>query len=231
MKKICYGFLLIMAGLTGCTLDDRIDDLTSGYKGAFINKLTGDTVATEYYGAKIRLLDLKYGNRALPIEYDVKPSGAYESAQVFPSDYKIYAVGPFFELDTIYSDLSDHSVAMDLKVMPNCEVTIKNVEQNGPSSVAVTFSYQVYDETSANQEIGLVYGTASYPGYRTAMDENQSNATTKKRIKENLTDLQGEFTEVLTLTPGTKYYIRALGKTATAGDYWNYSKQVEIQLP
>ena len=46
--------LLLLAVLTlnlsGCELDERVDDLTGGYEGAFIDRLTGEKVATEYYG-------------------------------------------------------------------------------------------------------------------------------------------------------------------------------------
>ena len=60
--------LLLLAVLTlnlsGCELDERVDDLTGGYEGAFIDRLTGEKVATEYYGAKLKLLDLEYGNVA-----------------------------------------------------------------------------------------------------------------------------------------------------------------------
>ena len=50
--------LLLLAVLTlnlsGCELDERVDDLTGGYEGAFIDRLTGEKVATEYYGAKLK---------------------------------------------------------------------------------------------------------------------------------------------------------------------------------
>ena len=64
MKKYINNYfklfvLLLAIGLTGCELDERIDDLTGGYEGYLIDKLSGDTVTTEYYGAKIMLLDLK----------------------------------------------------------------------------------------------------------------------------------------------------------------------------
>ena len=43
--------LLLLAVLTlnlsGCELDERVDDLTGGYEGAFIDRLTGEKVATD----------------------------------------------------------------------------------------------------------------------------------------------------------------------------------------
>lgn len=80
----------MMGGLamTGCQLDERVGDLTAGYAGAFIDKNTGDTVATEHFAAKIKLLDLKYGERAIPLEYEVNPQGFYSNYHCYPSDYK-----------------------------------------------------------------------------------------------------------------------------------------------
>ena len=81
--------LLLLAVLTlnlsGCELDERVDDLTGGYEGAFIDRLTGEKVATEYYGAKLKLLDLEYGNVAVPLEYNTLPEGTYRNTKVYPS--------------------------------------------------------------------------------------------------------------------------------------------------
>ena len=169
--------LLLLAVLTlnlsGCELDERVDDLTGGYEGAFIDRLTGEKVATEYYGAKLKLLDLEYGNVAVPLEYNTLPEGTYRNTKVYPSRYKVWANGPFFELDTIYGDIRSFK-KMDL------------------------------------------------------MNESESGSHTYKRIKKNLTELSGEFTETLFLNPNSTYYLRALGRTESAGDYWNYSEQTVI---
>ena len=223
--------LLLLAVLTlnlsGCELDERVDDLTGGYEGAFIDRLTGEKVATEYYGAKLKLLDLEYGNVAVPLEYNTLPEGTYRNTKVYPSRYKVWANGPFFELDTIYGDIRSFK-KMDLIVTPNVTLKIKKVEVLYGITANVTFTYQVNDERSKNQEIGLVYGKEQYPGQRTAMNESESGSHTYKRIKKNLTELSGEFTETLFLNPNSTYYLRALGRTESAGDYWNYSEQTVI---
>lgn len=117
---------------------------------------------------------------------------------------------------------------MDLIVTPNVTLKIKKVEVLYGITANVTFTYQVNDERSKNQEIGLVYGKEQYPGQRTAMNESESGSHTYKRIKKNLTELSGEFTETLFLNPNSTYYLRALGRTESAGDYWNYSEQTVI---
>lgn len=219
-------FLLITT-FVGCELDERVDDLTGAYEGAFIDRLTGDTVTTEYYGAKLRLLDLEYGSYATPLEYNVLPEGIYKNTKVYPSRYKVWAVGPFFELDTIYGDIRSMK-NMDLLVTPNVSLEIKKVEIQFGITAHVTFAYKANNERSLKQDIGLVYSKDKYPGQRTAMNESEPKAQTYKRIKTGLTALTGEFTETLYLSPNSTYYIRAVGRTETAGDYWNYSKQLIV---
>ena len=213
---------VLTLNLSGCELDERLDDLTGGYEGAFIDRQTGEKVATEYYGAKLKLLDLAYGDVAVPLEYNTLPDGTYRNTKVYPSRYKVWANGPFFELDTIYGEIRNFK-KMDLIVTPNVTLKIKEVELLYGITANVTFTYQVNDERSKTQEIGLVYGKEQYPGQRTAMNEGESGSHTYKRIKKNLTELSGEFTETLFLNPNNTYYLRALGRTESAGDYWNYS--------
>lgn len=221
----------MMGGLamTGCQLDERVGDLTAGYAGAFIDKNTGDTVATEHFAAKIKLLDLKYGERAIPLEYEVNPQGFYSNYHCYPSDYKMWAVGPFCELDTIYSNFADMSKPANLKVVPNVSLEITKVEVKYGIAVDVTYSYSVNDPKSNVCDAGIVYGTTVYPGFRVAMDETATNAAVKKRIHANLTERTGEFTETLYLEPNQKYYIRALSRSENGGDYWNYSSQYVVQ--
>ena len=154
---------MLTLNLSGCELDERVDDLTGGYEGAFIDRLTGEKVATEYYGAKLKLLDLEYGNVAVPLEYNTLPEGTYRNTKVYPSRYKVWANGPFFELDTIYGDIRSFK-KMDLIVTPNVTLRIKKVEMLYGITANVTFTYQDHDERSKNQEIGLVYSKEQYPG-------------------------------------------------------------------
>ena len=71
---------------------------------------------------------------------------------------------------------------MDLIVTPNVTLKIKKVEVLYGITANVTFTNQVNDERSKNQEIGLVYGKEQYPGQRTAMNESESGSHTYKSI-------------------------------------------------
>ncbi len=212
--------------LPSCEIDDRIDDLTGGYHGAFIDKNTGDTVYTEYYGAKLKLLDIEYGSAAQPLVYNTLPDGTFQNTKVFPSKYKVWADGPFYALDTIYGDIRKFK-EMNLKVVPNVKLQITDLVIRQGIIADVTYSYQVNDIGSQSQQVGIVYGTTRYPGQLNAMDESVSNAYTWKRVK-SVSDLEGEFTETFYLSPNKTYYFRALGQTASAGDYWNYSNQIVV---
>ena len=231
MKHINYYFhlicLVLAVSLTGCELDERIDDLTGGYEGYLIDKLSGDTVTTEYYGAKIMLLDLKYGDVAQPLVYNILPTGVYKNSKVFPSNYLVWAEGPFHQLDTIYGDISQMK-QLNLTVTPNISLQIKKVELKYGIAAEVTYTYELHNPYSTTVDIGMVYGTDIYPGFKTAMNETES-ARTYKRIKSGLTEKSGEFKETFFLKPNTTYYFRALGKGNHSGDYWNYSKQYVLQ--
>lgn len=215
--------------LGSCQLDERLNDLKSSYRGAFIDKETGDTIATEYFASKIKLLDLKYGDRAIPMEYDAKPEGGYENTHLFPSDYKMWAVGPFYKIDTLYTNFENGSQKVDLMALPNVRLEIKSVEVKYGIAAEITYAYELINPEATSCNIGLVYGTSNYPGFKTAMEENVPTATVKKRIVNGITQKKGTFTETLYLRPNQKYYLRALGKSDNAGDYWNYSKLRVIQ--
>lgn len=222
-----FGCMIVSLG--SCQLDERVDDLTSNYNGAFIDKTTGDTITTEYFASKVKLLDLKYGDRAVPLEYDVNPDGWYKNAHLFPSDYKMWAVGPFYEIDTLYTGFNDGAKNINLMALPNVRLDITNINVKYGIAAEVTFSYELINPKAESCSIGLVYSTSTYPGFRTAMEENVSTAIVKKRIISGITEKSGAFTETLYLQPNQKFYVRALGKSDNAGDYWNYSKQVVIQ--
>ena len=70
---------------------------------------------------------------------------------------------------------------MDLIVTPNVTLKIKKVEVLYGITANVTFTYQVNDERSKNQEIGLVYGKEQYPGQRTAMNITINGIQLKER--------------------------------------------------
>ena len=227
MKYIYNSFkilsLLLLIVISGCELDERLDDLTGGYEGYLIDKITGDSVTTEYYGAKIMLLDLKYGNVAQPLVYNILPTGEYRNSKIYPSTYKIWAEGPFYQQDTIQGDINSMK-EMNLTVTPNFNLDIEKVELKYGIAAEVTYSYVLNNPRSTTADIGIVYGTDIYPGFRTAMNETES-ARTYKRIKSGITEKSGKFTEVYYLNPNSTYYIRALAKGNNSGDYWNYSKQ------
>lgn len=212
--------------VTSCELDDRADDLTGGYRGAFIDKNTGDTICTEYYGATIKMLDIEYGTFAQPLSYKTLPDGTFQNTKIYPSKYKVWADGPFFSLDTIYGDVRTFK-EMNLLGTPNITLKIKDIEIELGIIANVTFSYNVNDLGSQKQEIGIVYSPNRYPGQMNAMTEGNIGSTFK-RIK-TVTNLQGEFTESFSLGINETYFFRALGRTASAGDYWNYSKQEIIR--
>lgn len=209
---------------SSCQIDERIDDLTGGYEGVFIDKVTGDTVCTEYFGAKVKLLDAEYGKVAQPLVYNVLPDGTFRNTKVYPSKYKVWGEGPFLQLDTVYGNIKN-GTKLSLKVLPNMSLKILNVELKYGVELNVTYCYNVNDLNSSSQEVGIVYSKDKYPGQRNAVPVGTSGGSVFKSIKI-VTEKKDTITEKIYLEPNQTYYIRALGHSENAGDYWNYSTQI-----
>lgn len=222
--QIIILLLLVVGVFSSCSLDDRIDDLTGGYDGAFIDKLTGDTIASEYFGAKIKLLDLAYGSVAQPLNYNVLPDGTFHNTKVFPSKYKIWADGPFLSLDTVVGNING-KIQLKINAVPNVSINIVSVVVD-VNKLTLKYEYVVNDNNSARQEVGVVYSKYQYPGFRNAVAKGGSG-TTFKLIKAVLPKTKVE-TVYLTLDKNSTYYVRVLARSGNAGDYWNYSKQITI---
>lgn len=222
-------FILLASLFSACELDERIGDLTGGYEGTFIDKKTNDPVFTEYYGAKLRLLDLAYGDVAQPLDFYALPNGTFKNTKIFPATYKIWAEGPFLEMDTIQSKELSGMQNFDLKVTPNVSLEIEDIKVLYGIGLEVKYSYRVNDLSSGKQQIGIVYSDLEYPGYRnSAFAGVDESALAIKHIHE-VTAIRGTITDLLFLNPNAKYYVRATGHSENAGDYWNYSKQEVIE--
>ncbi|QTD37638.1 DUF3823 domain-containing protein [Polaribacter batillariae] len=222
-------FFLSLAIFTGCELDDRVDDLTGAYEGKIIDKNTGETVNTEYSsGAKLRFLDLAFGDIAQPLDYLVLPDGTFNNSKIFPANYKIWADGPFLELDTIQSlDLSSPN-NFDIKVIPNVTLHIQEIKNLFGIGMEITYDYKVNDPLSTEQQIGFIFSEIEYPGFNRSALPGANETALATRIIKDVTDLEGTITDLVYLDPNKKYYVRALGKFKGSSDFWNYSNQEEF---
>ena len=220
MKNIFYikiALLFLSVAFSGCELDDRLDDLTGSYEGKFVDKNTNEVVCTEYYGAKLRLLDLAYGKIAQPLDYFALPDGTFKNTKIFPAEYKVWADGPFLTLDTIQKMDLTSTKTFDIRVVPNISLKVTEVKNIFGIGMKITYSYKVNDPLSTKQEIGFVYSNTKYPGLI-------KNTGVKKYLND-ITDLEGTITKLVYLEPNKSYFVRATGKFIDKGDYWNYSKQ------
>lgn len=228
-KTVTIASILLIFLLASCELDERIDDLTGGYEGAFIDKNTNEVVYTEYYGAKLRLLDLAYGEVAQPLDFYVLPDGTFRNTKVFPSEYKIWADGPFIELDTIQNQAINSPVKFDIKVVPNVSLKIESSEVLYGIGMKIKYSYKINDTKSTQHQIGLVYSDLKYPGYKNSSFAGVDASALAIKYLHTVTGMAGTFTDIIYVNPNTEYFVRATGHTKNAGDYWNYSEQIKIK--
>lgn len=226
-KSLIIALSLLGSIFSSCTLDERLDDLKGGYEGAIINKNTGELIATEYYGAKLRFLDLAYGSVATPINYNILPDGSYRNTKVFPSKYKIWVEGPLLSQDTIYGDVSKNR-KFNIYAIPNVDIKLISHELNFGIMLDITYCYQVNDPNSLEQSVGFVYSKNKFPGQKDALNEGQ-NAPTYKRITDKIKEKVDTITQRVMLQPNSTYYFRALAKTSNAANFWNYSNQLVVK--
>ena len=233
MKNKIYikiAFLFIVATFTSCELDERLDDLNGGFNGAFIDKSSdnNEVVPTEISAAKLRFLDLEFGDIAQPIDYFAAPDGTFDNTKIFPATYKVWAEGPFLELDTIQSVNITSIIDLNINVIPNVTLKIDEIKQLYGIGLEITYSYKVNDPLSSEQQIGIVYSELKYPGFQQSALAGENETALTIRFINNVTELEGTITDLVYLEPNKNYYVRALGHFTGAGDYWNYSTQEQF---
>ena len=211
----CASVLSLMS-LASCSIDDRYEELTASYHGTLTDSETGGPVYTEYYGASLLMADTE-GDINQPISSYIRPDGTYSNAYVYPSRYKVYAQGPFFECDTLIGTVTE-GTDLDIYVLPNIRLEIIDTELEYGIALTVRFRYEIVDQTSASAEIGLIYGNKPYPGQR--------ETTSGEKQVQQVTEKEGEISQTIYLDENSTYYVRALGHTSNAGDWWNYSDQI-----
>ncbi len=225
MKTLKYilviAFLLV---LCSCSVDDRESELSASYSGKCIDRLSGKTVSTEYFGAALLFGDLN-GDAGQPKRFYIRPDGTYNNTRMFPSSYKVWANGPFCEVDTLYFDLNGHR-DFDLNVVPNISLeTLSASVSNG--TLSMTARYKVNRSGVSGGSCAIVYGLIENPGQNNA-SRSLANKTVSCWMKtSNFAGTEGVISLSIQLGDQQKYYAR-IGAKVNGSDYWNYTNQIQI---
>lgn len=170
------------------------------------------------------IIQIFEGNSKQPILSNSFPDGRFENAVLFPGNYKLFTIGAFRIVgDTTRISITDNT-EVEIKVLPN--VRLKATLQ---SFVGTTATVKVeYSKVHADQtlnQLAVVWSTINNPNLFTFFGGGQKTETV---TSQNLTTGEKIFT-ITGLTAGTKYYIRAAGRTFAPGNYYNYSTTIMTQ--
>lgn len=221
MRNIFYLLLIIMS-VASCSVDNY-DAPNATLSGKVIDNVTNGMI--ENGGANSgTIIQIFEGNSKQPILSNSFPDGHFVNAALFPGNYKLFAVGAFRMVgDTARISITNNT-EVEIKVLPN--VRLKATLQ---SFVGTTATVKVeYSKVHADQtlnQLAVVWSTIDNPNLFTFFGGGQKTETV---TSQNLTSGEKIFT-ITGLRAGTKYYIRAAGRTFAPGNFYNYSTTIMIQ--
>lgn len=134
------------------------------------------------------------------------------------------AVGPFKMVeDTIDITISGKS-EINIKVLPNVRLRATLVSVTG-TTATVMVTYEKVQATESLTQLAVIWSQFNNPNMLTFAG---GSTQVQSVSSEGLTSGERTFT-ITGLTNGTKYYLRAAGRTNAAGNYYNYSKTISGQ--
>jgi len=224
MKKLLYIFCLGIL-LTGCEVDNY-EGPDATITGSIVDNETGELVASggPVSGTIVRFYQ---NNATQPLNFTTFPDGTFRNKASFSGNYTFTAEGPFTLLNTSPQSIEvKPTTDVEIPVIPHIRLMLEKVASGG-----TTASYKVtYKKLNADQEIteiGISWSTYKNP--------NRIVYAGGKNIFENvagqdLTNGTKDY-ELTELQPGNTYYLRAFAATNNPGRFYNYSQQVELQVP
>lgn len=225
MNRFSISALSLVAVLAlSCSVDDREGALSASYSGKCVDRISGKAVPTEYFGAALLFGDVS-GDPGQPKSFYVKPDGSYNNTRMYPASYKVWANGPFCEVDTLYFDLAGHK-DFDLSVMPNITLTLASSSVSG-GMLTMTVSYKVNKPGVSEGDVAIVFGTVSNPGQEQASRDLSNRTVSCWKKTGKFAGTEGFETMTIRIGDNARYYAR-MGAKLSGTDYWNYTEEIVI---
>ncbi|MGM9757630.1 MAG: DUF3823 domain-containing protein [Candidatus Cryptobacteroides sp.] len=102
MNKFKYIFLslALVAGFASCT-NDNYDLPSETFKGAFIDKETGEPFQTAIGGTgiRIRMMEYSWSDNPQPYDFNAKMDGTFQNTKIFKGEYGVIPEGAFVPLE------------------------------------------------------------------------------------------------------------------------------------
>lgn len=208
--------------VVSCSIDNY-DAPSATISGTVIDNVTGEKIENGGVNSGT-LIQIFEGTSVQPILSQSFPDGHFVNAALFPGHYKLYAVGAFrMAEDTLRIDLSDY-YETEVKVLPNVRLKSTLVSLVG-TTATVKVEYSKVHADEVLDQLCVVWSTIHDPNLYTFFGGDKIMETV---TSQNLTSGEKIFT-ITNLTAGTKYYIRAAGRTNASGNYYNYSTTINTQ--
>jgi hypothetical protein len=225
-SNIIYSIVVAASLLSACS-HDNFAAPDSGIKGAITSSTTNASFQTEQpNGVKIRLLEVKYGSSAQPLDFWVKRDGTFENANMFRGKYKVLPIeGAFFPVDTATVDVNGFA-EVNFKVIPFLTITATVSASPGQ----VTTSYKLLRDKVGGKITECKTIVSAYPTVSSAINEFSTTRNVSADTDDSV--LATQYTDTISrLVSGKTYYVRVAAKTNSANNKYNYSEVFEIQIP
>lgn len=221
MKNVIY-LLLIIISIASCSIDNY-DAPSATLSGKVLDNVTNDMIENGGVNSGT-IIQIFEGNSKQPILSQSFPDGHFVNAALFPGNYKLFAVGAFKMVgDTIRVAIGGDTEA-DIKVLPNLRLKA-TIQSLVGTTATVKVEYAKVHADQVLDQLAVVWSTINNPNLYTFFGGGQQTETV---TSQNLTTGEKIFT-ITGLTAGTKYYIRAGGRTNAPGSYYNYSTTIKTQ--
>ena len=211
--------------LVRCELYTETDfGFSSSIKG-IVKDSNGNTVFGDLT-ANVLVIKLLGDGDKQTVDIRVKGDGTYQNTKIYPKTYSVWIEGPVAAFNPVSVDLSDGTEKnMDFTVTPLLFPKIINGTASGTS---IDVQYSIEPSAGYTVKKNEIYcSTVPYP---TASTGSLANIYSTKTVALPA-DLSGTV-KVTGLTSGTKYYLRiGAQSSSTATSLFNYSNQIEINIP
>jgi len=213
---------LIIILIASCSIDNY-DMPNATLSGEVLDNVTNEMVQNGGVNSGT-IIQMFEGNSIQPILSYSYPDGHFTNAALFTGTYKLFAVGAFRFVDDTMKITVTSSTTVEVKVLPNVrlKVTLVSVSSDGTTATVNVEYTRVHSDEVLNQ-LAVIWSTIDNPNMYTYFGGNQ---TTETVSSQNLTTGEKTYT-ISGLNAGTKYFIRAAGRTNAAGNYYNYSATIK----
>ncbi len=225
--KTIYPFylIIIMLAVAGCEIDNYE---APQYKlsGKIFDSETGSLIESGGINAGT-VVKLYENNSTQPLIYNTLPDGTFTNSKVFPGNYAYVAEGPFKMVDQGQPTvIIDGNSQLDIQVIPHLRLDI-SLTGSDATTATVNVSYEKLAAELKLTNLAVVWSKYRNPNNFTFSGGSIAEENVES---QNLTSGEKIFT-ITGLQPKTTYYIRASGRTNNAGNFYNYSTQIELQTP